>query len=195
MSAPPPETWRVFLALPIPPLESLEPVSARLSRLGDAVRVVPAAQRHLTVQFLGETPCDQIEAVVAAARAAASATARFTAQVAGLGVFPRRERPTVVWAGLSPVEPFQELAAWVAAELAPLGFLADPRPFHPHVTLARIKFRPPPELFDVLDRDADTVFGAMEFSQLEIIRSVLTPQGSNYTTIATAELAHGGSAA
>ena len=59
-------------------------------------------------------------------------------RLAGLGAFPTPHQPRIVWAG---VEPAPALLGWVetiAARLEPLGIQREPRPFTPHISLARL---------------------------------------------------------
>jgi 2'-5' RNA ligase len=63
------------------------------------------------------------------------------------------------------------------------------REFQPHLTLLRVKSRPPEALFALLAAEAETDFGIVEISQIELIESVLTRGGSRYTTLAKYALA------
>ncbi len=60
--------------------------------------------------------------------------------LAGLGRFPERGQPRVLWAGLAgDVETLQRLQADLAARAADAGVELDKRPFSPHVTIGRVK--------------------------------------------------------
>jgi 2'-5' RNA ligase len=72
--------------------------------------------------------------------------------------------------------------------LEPLGFAREGRAFHPHVTLARIRSRPPAELGALLREQAAREFGSVTIDAVELIQSELGPRGSRYTTLATARL-------
>jgi 2'-5' RNA ligase len=62
-----------------------------------------------------------------------------------LGAFPKEKRASVLWAGSSGGEGrLDELAEAVAEAVEAAGFKAEERPFHPHVTLSRI--RPPQDV-------------------------------------------------
>lgn len=68
--------------------------------------------------------------------------------------------------------------------LASLGFAPEGREFQPHLTLLRVKSRPPEALFSILAEEARTDFGVVEISHVELIESELTRRGSQYTTLA-----------
>ncbi|GBE48788.1 2'-5'-RNA ligase [bacterium BMS3Bbin12] len=96
-------------------------------------RPVAEADLHVTVVFLG--------AVDAARRAcceAAAATLRpapFTLTLDTVGYWPRAR---ALWLGATQVpEPLPALARSLNEALAVCGFTPEPRPFRPHVTLAR----------------------------------------------------------
>ena len=64
--------------------------------------------------------------------------APFTVTLGGAGAFPSARRATVLWLGVSTgAEELGALAGAITAATAPLGFVADDRPFRPHLTLAR----------------------------------------------------------
>ena len=68
--------------------------------------------------------------------------------------------------------------------LEEFGFARENRPFVPHLTLARVKARPPESLRPLLSRHAKTEFGTATIDQVELIRSELGPDGSKYTVLA-----------
>src|SRR5262249_32074118 len=73
----------------------------RLRPLSKAVAWVPAANLHLTLEFLGEqTDARLAEAVVALAEAAGTEE-RFTLALHGVGGFPGMERPRILWVGVA----------------------------------------------------------------------------------------------
>ncbi|GMW07699.1 MAG: RNA 2',3'-cyclic phosphodiesterase [Nevskiales bacterium] len=96
-------------------------------------RPVPPRDFHLTLAFLGTVPDERFDAVRAAA--AGCRLEPLTLLLDRLGYFPA---PRVLWLG--PSAPPVSLARFVAAlatALAAVGQPPDPRPFHPHLTLAR----------------------------------------------------------
>ncbi len=107
---------------------------------------------------------------------------------ARLGAFPRAERPSVVWAGFESADSLVRLAEQLESRLRPLGFTADRRAFHPHVTLARIKMRPPEDFFAMLKEHPATDFGTATIDAAELLQSELGPEGPKYTTLARVTL-------
>lgn len=90
---------------------------------------------HLTLLFLGETDPGRLPALIEGLDHLCGRAA-IPVEISGPGFFPDRKRPRVAWIGLEPPGPIRDLATAVRAES---GAVPDERPFHPHLTLARIR--------------------------------------------------------
>jgi 2'-5' RNA ligase len=137
---------RIFIAIPIP-----DEAASRIASLVEAVRAegVPGGGRdvrwvrldglHLTLRFLGPTLEDRIGPATEAVRAtAAAAGGSFDVSIGGAGTFPPAGRPRALWLGLREGETeITALARVVDDTLTRAGWELDPRPFRPHLTLAR----------------------------------------------------------
>lgn len=179
----PDELWRTFIAVKIASTPPLCDVLAQLAAMTPAVRPVAAENLHVTLKFLGDTPVSAVPAISAAVSAAASGKAGFEAHLLGLGAFPHPGRPSVVWVGLTGAETLIDIAAQLKKPLKQLGFAPEPRPFAPHLTVARVRSRPPPELQELLAARAAADFGTALIRRVELMRSELRPEGSKYTVL------------
>ncbi len=179
---------RTFIAIEIPATRELESLHTRLARMKPAVKAVEVDQLHLTLAFLGETHEHQIPRIVERLRSIAGQMPRFQITLQGLGAFPRIERPGVVWVGIANSPQLAELAFRLDDMREELGFPPDTHPFTPHVTLGRVKLRPPTELLDLLQQNATTGFGTVAVDTVDLIESQLLPEGPRYITIASAPL-------
>lgn len=114
----------------------------------------------------------------------------FELELRGLGAFPTRGRPRVLWVGAGQgAAAATALAARVDAALAPLGFPPEPRPFTSHVTLGRVRApRPNPALAEALAAAADRAFGQARVAAVALMRSQPSPAGSRYTELAALPL-------
>jgi 2'-5' RNA ligase len=125
---------RLFVALALP-----DPVRTALVGLTQSLRGVvwtPPAQLHLTLRFLGNVPTDQIEPL--AARLATVRVEPFILPVEGLGGFPPKRPPHILWVGVGSGHPrLHQLRQQLDDTLLAAGIEVDLRTFHPHVTLAR----------------------------------------------------------
>ena len=178
-------TLRTFIAVLIPPPPRLANVRRSLTEMNKPVAVVGLEKLHITLKFLGDTPADQLDTIRNAIATAIVGQSPFTIELRSLGAFPRPDRPSVVWVGLQSAEPLISLARRLESLLEPLSFAPETRPFSPHLTLARIKGRPPQSLFDLLRRHAATSFGTIDVRQIEFIHSQLHPDGSRYSTLSS----------
>jgi len=187
------ETWRVFCAIEIP-----ADVRHQIERHGVGLReqlpdVRAAWSRedniHLTLKFLGDVPLTHVELLSRAAHRAASASQPFVVSVAGAGAFPPKGPPRVLWIGIEDVtHNLRGLYDSLEKECADEGFEREPRDFHPHLTVARI--RSPHGARPLADIHQASDFPPMQFEvkDLCVIRSELSPEGSRYTVLARHEL-------
>lgn len=182
---------RAFVAIRVPPSPGLNEILAELGSLGRAVRPVAAENLHLTLKFLGDTDPDWLRDVGDILSGVGRRSAAFEVSLSGVGAFPSLSRPSVIWTGMAPEEPVIQLAAAVEAALVEYGFSAESRPFRAHVTLARIKRRPPRELADRLARRVQTELSRVLVDELVLMRSDLTPDGSRYTPLFMARIGGG----
>jgi len=103
---------------------------------------------HLTVRFVGSVDRELVEGI--ADRLDAASGPPISLELGDAGTFRQSRMARVVWLGLSSgAEALTALAARVEAECRLAGLPPEPRPFQPHMTLARARSREgarPPEL-------------------------------------------------
>jgi 2'-5' RNA ligase len=134
---------RAFIAVTLPAevRVAVERVQRELKAAvrGNAVRWTPSEQVHLTLKFLGNVAADSLPDLESAVRHACADAAPFELTAGGLGAFPSEQRPRVLWVGVGgEVEALRQLEQAVARETAAWGERED-KPFHPHLTLGRVK--------------------------------------------------------
>ena len=137
---------RCFIGLPLP-----EDYQRRLAGLiqewkallGPGVSWTKPGNWHLTLKFLGEIQEQRARSlldVLGKGITEEKSCKAFSLQGRGAGFFPDPRRPRVFWVGLGKGgEQTRELAAWVDAVCAGLGFAREERAFRAHLTVARIK--------------------------------------------------------
>ena len=131
-------------------------------------RLVAPERIHLTLAFLGSVD-PATEAVLASAAAAACGPA-VDVVVDRVGCW---RRAGVLWAGCRrPPAALRALHARLQRGLAPLGFAPDPRPFAPHLTLAR-RVSAPPALAPI-----EPV--RLRLAALHLVASRTLPAGARY---------------
>lgn len=175
-------TERLFLAVPLPEPIRLQ-LAALMTPLPD-VRWTPVGQLHLTLRFLGDVDTAQI-----APLQSGLATVRvqpFVLPVEGIGAFPPRSAPHVLWVGVGSGHPrLHQLRQRVDDTLLAAGLTADLRTFHPHVTLARCTDRAAGAARQWLHRHR--AFAGPDFAvdRFELFASDLQPTGAIYRLLAT----------
>ena len=154
-----------------------------------------AADRvHITLHFLGETPESQVSPLAAAVSQPLKIGA-FNLALGGLGTFPPRGRPRVLWLGVREgAGALGKVHVELGRRLAALGIAVDPRPFAAHVTLARFREPAPLSIRDAIERvDAGHV-GACRVREVTLYHSRLGRAGATYTPLATGALSKDGRA-
>ena len=190
---------RTFLAveLPEPARASLATTASQLEPHRSILKLVAPELLHVTIRFLGQLTERQLNSVEEAAAAAAAQVEPFALQLGGMGSFPERRAPRVVWAGLADDEGYghlQILFAAVERELAARGFPPEGRAFAPHITLARVREGVPAEDTRPLSATLEAIHNAnglrdsFEVRQLTVMRSDLSSRGPRYTTLTRAPL-------
>jgi 2'-5' RNA ligase len=160
-----------------------------LAATGAAVRWTRDEGLHLTLKFLGSATVARLDAVRDALAPLLAEVASFSAHVAGLGVFPRPERPRIVWVGIQASE-LARLAGLVEGATSKLGFHTEERPFHGHITLGRIKDRRGwAALAAALNEHWHDDFGSFEVRHIIAFRSDLQRDGSVYSELWNIQLA------
>lgn len=161
-----------------------------LADCGLKVGWVAPAGYHLTLKFLGDVAEGQLGEMTARVGEQLGELARPAAPqltLAGLGVFPGLHRPQVVFLGVaSPAAELMDLQARLETCLAELGYPRDPRPFHPHLTLGRVRAASAlaaadqQALQELLQRYPEPQGPAFPVTELVLYESRPTPQGPSY---------------
>jgi len=153
------------------------------------LKVVSVDQLHLTLKFLGDTEEGLVSEIVTAIREAASGIRPFEIRVRGTGAFPSLGRMNVIWVGVEGAEPLARIAVALEASMEPLGFRRENRTWKAHVTVARVKgSRDLEGARTVLQAHAADDFGTHRMEAIHLKRSVLTPQGAQYSVVESVRL-------
>lgn len=179
---------RVFCAVELPPAVR-DHVAMRIATLRAAapdarVSWERVEKLHITLKFLGEIEQSRVEALSRAAARATNGAQVFDLGIEGAGAFPPRGLPRVLWLGVAdPSGGLARLQHRLEDECAREGFAREKRPFHPHLTIARL--RAPEGARRLAETHKETGFEAAGFAatELKVVRSELGPGGSRYSLI------------
>jgi 2'-5' RNA ligase len=177
---------RLFFALETPPAvrEEIAALIRRLRRREADVRWEPPTRSHCTLRFLGETDESLLPGIIAAATPLLQASLPVHVRYANVGAFPHLRDPRVFWVGVEETTgTLRRLREDLDGTLAGLGIPREEKPFHPHVTLGRVRSRR--GIDDLITEVKSTTFESppATLRELLLIRSELRPSGSVYSTL------------
>lgn len=159
------------------------------SHVSTGVRWVRPENLHVTLNFLGDTRPEMLSEVSRLVMEAAATVAPFEASIEGMGCFPPKKRPRVLWAGVRQgVEPLTELHDRIDAAVVAMGFRAERRRYVPHVTLGRISTSAAEKVEQLLEQTEEAAYGVFPADAVTYYRSDLKQGGPVYTALATAPL-------
>jgi 2'-5' RNA ligase len=165
---------RLFTAIDLP-----SAIRNNLHRMGSQVngaRAVPSEQIHLTLSFIGEVRNEMLQPVTEALAAIESET--FTLVLQGVGRFPPRGLPRVIWAGVRPQPQLNRLHALINEALLPFGIIPEERGYTPHITIARINAPAIREVEQFIESQAGPITAEIPITEFLLYSSRLTAQGA-----------------
>ena len=180
---------RLFVAAWLPAAARAEAAEAaeRLRSAEADVRWVPPENLHVTLRFLGDVEGDRVDDLAGCLSRALVACESFRIRLSGLGRFPSRGAPRVVWAGMEQGKrEIASLASVVEKALLNEGFLdrIEERPFRAHVTLGRPRSsRGVGRLLDLLE-EVSFRGGTHPLQEVTLAESRLSPRGAEYSAVA-----------
>ncbi|HUO76090.1 MAG TPA: RNA 2',3'-cyclic phosphodiesterase [Thermodesulfovibrionales bacterium] len=149
------------------------------------VKWVSPANLHITLKFLGEIPENTVTELKETLSSVVSHHESFALRFKGVGIFPDKRRPRVIWIDLLEAEKLIKLQKEVENSLLTLGFKMEDRPFSPHLTIGRIRSSAGKEsLLRAVETLKDKDFGNIGVNNVSLMKSDLKPGGAQYTTIA-----------
>ena len=158
-------------------------------RAQSSLRVVDPQQVHVTLAFLGEIGSPLSDRVTEAMAQPVTDVAPFRLGIAGLGMFPPRGAPRVLWLGLEEgAREMTALQSSVALRLGALGVVLENRPFQPHVTIARWRDARPSDR-SLVEKDAGrSHIASMSVDRVTLFESRLSSKGASHFPVAHAHL-------
>jgi 2'-5' RNA ligase len=179
---------RSFLAFELPPeiKTQIRQVSEELKKSKIDIRWVKPENIHLTIVFLGDVREGDISAIAREIEQVCYGFHPFEICLKGLGLFPDRRRPRVLWAGYDgDIERMASLKDVLHERLMPFEIKEERREFKPHLTLGR--FRNPgrgnTQLDEIMIRHGSLSSPSFHARELVLFKSELKPHGPEYTRL------------
>lgn len=171
---------RLFTALPLP-----NGVLQSLIKLREPVRGIKwqkPGQMHLTLCFLGDTSRDLLPRLKAKLNSVEAKP--FSIQVDHMDVFPDRQSPRILWAGIQKSKPLMDLQRTIERKCTNIGFKAERRPFKPHITLGRVKKASRNKVISILESEKpESLFLQTRVTQFNLYRSELKSEGAVHQVV------------
>ena len=165
---------RLFIAVDLP-----ETIKNNLSLMAFGIpgaKWVAPEQLHLTVRFIGEVDgglFHDIQEILDEIHFAS-----FSLQLKGVGYFPPRGAPRVLWIGLDKSEPLQLLRKKIDTALLRARIEPEGRKYSPHITLARLKNSPANKIANFLSGNGLFSQEPFQVEDFKLYSSILSPKGA-----------------
>lgn len=170
---------RLFFALFLPQ-EAREEVrraqdQIRAQMRHSDVRWTNPEDAHITLHFLGDTPTEAKDDLVALLRES-EWPRPFSLSLTEVAGFPNKKQPKVIHVGVTNHPNATGVRVRIAKALAELGFAIEQRPWVPHVTIGRVNVQS-----EVLKPEEIAVHPlSFLVSSFALVKSSPTPDGSHY---------------
>jgi len=136
---------------------------------------------HVTLFFLGATAESRVTILEQMIDKAFNEVQPFISKLNGVGVFPEQGKLRVLWMGLENMQPLIPAYDRLSELLLKSGFLSDPKPLKPHLTLARVKSLSDRSSLELLLSEYQSFhFGTFDINRVTLFESVSTTTGVIY---------------
>ncbi len=139
---------------------------------------------HITLQFIGYIDENKAVDIIRNIQTITETYKPFSVKYKSLGAFPSPDKPRILWIGVG--EGSTKLKA-IAKEIQRInkrsGINPDSKPFHPHVTICRIKEADGKKVAKFIRKYKNFSFGEETVERIALIKSTLTPVNPVYTVI------------
>jgi 2'-5' RNA ligase len=182
-------TLRVFLAINLPPPErrAIREATATMRAAAPGLAWVIEDNLHLTLKFLGPQESSAIDTLRDTLAPVVARAAPMALELEGLGAFPNRRTPRVIWLGVAAEARLELLHHDIETSCADLGYEMEGRTFRPHLTLGRARAAlaaPAAHALSAAARDVQFV-SRVPVASLEIMASEIATLGATYRELAS----------
>jgi RNA 2',3'-cyclic 3'-phosphodiesterase len=167
--------YRLFVAIDLPD-EVKNAVDGIVGRDLPGSRRVPREQLHLTLRFIGDADKQMFQAVKR--ELATIRGAPFYLTIKGVGHFPPKREPRVLWVGVEESGQLNDLHKEIEQSLSNAGIAADERRFSPHITISRLRESPLAKVASIEERQRDFTAGPFPVEEFYLYSSLLTREGA-----------------
>jgi 2'-5' RNA ligase len=175
MDATPEESMhRLFVAVDLP--EETKMAISRICTGVPGAKWVDSTQIHLTLRFIGDVDDTLFGRIRAGLSGIVSSP--FTLVLGGVGRFPPKRDPRVLWAGLERNDDLVRLRDLVEREMVKCGLEPEERGFSPHITVARLNNPQMSSVAAFLEKNSRFAAPPVHIAEFHLYSSTLTPRGA-----------------
>lgn len=184
-------TLRLFFAI-VFPRETQVRLSSSLKTLqrcmlSDYIRWVHVEKMHITLQFLGNLPQEQLMLVTENARAVIKNIPAFQLELGHLEWFPSVRHPKILSLSVQPQAALATLSDTIGKALIALNVPVESRPFRGHMTMGRVIRHG--LHYDVLGAIRIPDIPPVMVNKIHLVESRFERGGQNYFPLAEFKLA------
>ena len=184
-------SYRCFIAVECNTDEIIKKMKAlqmSLSATQADIKCVEPENLHITLKFLGEVGNAQLDQLIKSVHNVR--VEPFHMLLSGLGVFPKSNRPRTVWIGVeNGASELTKVFSDIEMKLVNMGFDAERRSFHPHLTVCRVRSgRNRAQLVEEIARKVGYELGVVQVGKIVLKKSVLTQRGPIYSNLAESNI-------
>ena len=174
---------RAFLSIDIEDqslLSQIQNIQQQLDLTAAKMKIIKSENIHFTLRFFGDTPLTKLDQI--RAHLERIEITPFEIEIAGVGSFPNRRRPRIIWVGVvNNASKITSLKDEIDSSLLELDYQPEKRKYTPHATIARVRHvKDSKRIADNLENLADEVIGTMTITKINMMKSTLTPSGPIY---------------
>lgn len=174
---------RAFLSIDIEDqslLSQIQNIQQKLDLSAAKMKIVKSENIHFTLLFFGDTPLTRLDQIRASLDGIKITP--FEIEIAGVGAFPNRRRPRIIWIGVAHnASKILSLKDEIDSSLLNLDYQPEKRKYTPHATIARVRHvKDSKRIADNLEYLSNEVMGTMNVNKVTMMKSTLTPSGPIY---------------
>lgn len=182
---------RTFLAVELPheAKQTAQHLHTMVKAKPGVVKWLKLANIHLTLRFIGPTPEEEVPRINEALGGVISNRRDFSLRIEGTGVFPKKQRPRVLWMGVQgELDPLKGIVTEMNRALEELGYPPEEREYVPHITIGRIRYpqKVTPDVSDFLNSRYQSI--VFDVQKVTFFQSDLVPGGPIYSVLGVHEL-------
>jgi len=170
---------RLFIAIDVP--EQVKQALEEIQQPELGIRWTTPDTLHLTLRFIGDVEPAARDDLVEALDVPGEN--RFAITLKGIGYFPPRKQPKIVWVGLEENDALMKLQSEVETACRTVGLEPDDRPFTPHITIGRVRGASKKEVLSFINQHKRFRMDDIPVEEFILYESKLYRDGAVHTPI------------